>query len=99
MRITACLRSVLPVALLALSAGCSRDTSPPPTPSTPPTPAAAAAADAAAEPAPAGTLQSVIDYGTGATQIRIGQRAKTQLRKIGAERDAQLHEALEATEP
>jgi hypothetical protein len=56
-------------------------------------------APAASEQAPAGALQSAIDYGTGAAQVRAGRRAAQQIRTISEERDRQLRESLDATEP
>ncbi len=42
-----------------------------------------------------GTLQAVIGYGTGATQVKAGQDAAKKLKAIEASRNAQMQEVAE----
>lgn len=50
------------------------------------------------EPAPPDAIDSAADYVTGAAPIRTGKEAEERIRRITADRDARMQDALDAVD-
>ncbi|MFA4945597.1 MAG: hypothetical protein WC789_12970 [Lentisphaeria bacterium] len=87
----------LPLLLLLAAAACTPVPKAEKEQAAPPPPAAGAAAAKPAAPEKESLrrdLESAVNYGTGATQMKAYKKAKTQIQEIGADQQRQLREAL-----